>query len=102
MADERGIARFGECATLVRDTISPVDCGNANYIGLEHIGEGSLLLIGQGIASDATSAKLRFQRGDILFGKLRPYFRKVIRAPFDGVCSTDIWVVRARDEIRDG
>ena len=66
------------------------------YIGLEHIEEGTLQLKGNGLAEDVTSAKLKFKKGDILFGRLRPYFRKVIRAPFDGVCSTDIWVVRAK------
>ena len=34
-----------------------------------------------------------------MFGKLRPYFRKVVRANFDDVCSTDIWVVRAKRNI---
>ncbi|NPV81562.1 MAG: restriction endonuclease subunit S [Firmicutes bacterium] len=42
---------------------------------------------------------MRFRKGDILFGKLRPYFRKVIMAPFDGICSTDIWVVRPKPGI---
>ena len=32
-------------------------------------------------------------RGQLLFGKLRPYFHKVGIAPVDGVCSTDIVVV---------
>jgi type I restriction enzyme S subunit len=46
--------------------------------------------------SDAklVSNKLEFKRGEILFGKLRPYFHKVGVAPLDGVCSTDILVVR--------
>jgi type I restriction enzyme S subunit len=42
------------------------------------------------------SNKFRFNSGDILFGKLRPYFHKVGVAPVDGVCSTDIVVVRPR------
>ena len=37
-----------------------------------------------------------FRAGDILFGKLRPYFRKVVRPDFDGICSTDIWAVRPK------
>jgi len=37
-----------------------------------------------------------------LFGKLRPYFRKVVRVPFEGICSTDIWVVRPRDGVDAG
>jgi type I restriction enzyme S subunit len=69
------------------------------YIGLEHISQGQLSLLGYGKSEDVVSAKFKFRKGDILFGKLRPYFRKVVIAPFDGVCSTDIWVVRARDGI---
>ncbi len=88
-------ANFGDCARLVRQSVSPAEMGDSLYIGLEHIGEGTLSLIGQGNARDVTSAKMMFRDGDILFGKLRPYFRKVVRAPSDGICSTDIWVVRA-------
>lgn len=93
---------FGDCATLIRENVSPSDLGNTPYIGLEHIGEDALSLIGQGVASDVTSTKSRFREGDILFGKLRCYFRKVVRAPFDGVCSTDIWVTRAKDGVDQG
>ena len=90
---------FGDCATLIRKSVSPSDLGDTPYIGLEHIGENTLSLIGHGIASDVTSTKSRFKEGDILFGKLRCYFRKVVTAPFDGVCSTDIWVTRAKEGI---
>lgn len=38
----------------------------------------------------------RFERGDILFGKLRPYFKKVGVAPIDGRCSTEIVALRPR------
>jgi len=88
-----------ECAVLVRDNINPKNAEGMPYIGLEHIEEGTLQLKGNGLAKDVTSAKLKFRKGDILFGRLRPYFRKVIRAPFDGVCSTDIWVVRAKQGV---
>ena len=86
--------QFGDCADLIRDSVSPTEMGESLYIGLEHIGEGTLSFTGHGTARDVTSTKLRFQRGDILFGKLRPYFRKVVRAPDRGVCSTDVWVIR--------
>ncbi|GAB4272838.1 MAG: hypothetical protein Kow0080_19660 [Candidatus Promineifilaceae bacterium] len=93
---------FRDAAMLVRNGINPELVGNLPYVGLEHIEEGTLRLSGFGSAADVTSTKFRFKRGDILFGKLRPYFRKVIRAPFDGVCSTDIWVVRAKTGIDQG
>lgn len=80
---------------MIRDTVLPSEVDEDTiYIGLQHIHEGSLILNGHGYAGDVTSQKNHFQKGDILFGKLRPYFRKVIRAPFNGICSTDIWVVR--------
>ena len=93
---------IGDCALLVRETISPSDGEDVPYIGLEHIGENTLSLLGHGTASDVTSVKACFQPDDILFGKLRPYFRKVVRAPFDGICSTDIWVVRAKERVDQG
>ena len=99
MTDLWNLKKFGDCANLIRDTIAPEAAQNVPYIGLEHIIEGGLTLSGHGFSDDVISAKNRFKKDDILFGKLRPYFRKVIIAPFDGVCSTDIWVVRAKPGI---
>jgi len=93
---------FGECANEVRDKVQPEGANGAKYIGLEHIEQGTLHLNGFGSANDVSSTKSKFSKGDILFGKLRPYFRKVVRAPFDGVCSTDIWVVRSTNGIDQG
>ena len=93
---------LGALASLVRDNVSPSECGNLPYIGLEHIGQGTLALLGTGTAQDVESTKTAFRAGDILFGKLRPYFRKVVRTRFDGICSTDIWVVRPRQGVDAG
>ena len=89
-------ARFGDATVLVRDTWRPGQEEEA-YIGLEHINEGDLTLKGIGRSTLLESNKTRFQSGDILFGKLRPYFRKVVVPDFAGVCSTDIWVIRAKE-----
>src|SRR5205823_6480525 len=51
-------------------------------------------LAGCGKESDVTSGKTEFHRGDVLFGKLRPYLRKSVLAPEVGICSTDILVFR--------
>ena len=42
------------------------------------------------------SAKLAFKKGEILFGKIRPYFHKVGVAPLDGICSSDAIVIRPK------
>ena len=103
MAGEWKEIAFGNCAQRVSDVVQPQQVEvRTPYIGLEHIVEGGLHLNGQADASEATSAKTRFRRGDILFGKLRPYFRKVVRPKFDGICSTDIWAVRAKNGVDQG
>jgi len=38
----------------------------------------------------STSTKSTFQKGDVLYGKLRPYLNKVVVADADGVCTTEI------------
>ncbi len=96
------ISPLSKCAIMVLNQVLPSQAGDAPYIGLEHIQGNSLTLLSHGTPSDVASAKNCFRRGDILFGKLRPYLRKVIRAPFEGVCSTEIWVIRAREKIDQG
>jgi type I restriction enzyme S subunit len=66
------------------------------YVGLEHIPRKSLSLLNWSDAEGLKSSKTCFSSGDILFGKLRPYFHKVVIAPFDGVCSTDILVCKSK------
>lgn len=87
---------LGECCTLVK-TISKQDkrTGNELYIGLEHMPKGSICLRAHGVAADVIGNKTKFQKGDILFGKIRPYFHKVGFAQFDGITSTDAIVMRA-------
>ena len=66
------------------------------YVGLEHIPRRSLALDAWETATDLGSNKLEFKRGEVLFGKIRPYFHKVSVAPFDGLCSADTIVIRSR------
>lgn len=68
------------------------------YIGLEHMPRRSITLGTWGRAEEVTSGKSAFNQGEILFGKLRPYFHKIGVALIDGVCSTDVIVVTPREE----
>lgn len=86
---------LGDYCALVKSTAKPkFISADENYIGFEHMPRGSVFLDDWAPAGELGSNKSRFERGDILFGKLRPYFKKVGIAPIDGVCSTDILVVR--------
>jgi type I restriction enzyme, S subunit len=45
------------------------------------------------------STKNRFQSGDVLYGKLRPYLNKVLHADANGFCTTEIVPLRAPKEV---
>ncbi|MGH2889388.1 MAG: restriction endonuclease subunit S, partial [Solirubrobacteraceae bacterium] len=85
-------------ATSSKEKVDPARVPDAPYIGLEHIeGAGSLRITGLGRGSDAKSTKSVFRPGDVLYGKLRPYLNKVALPDFEGICSTDILVLRSRE-----
>ena len=84
---------LGDVAQTARRQLQVSDLNaDLNYVGLEHVPRKSLSLTEWGNAEGLESAKAAFAEGDILFGRLRPYFHKVVVAPFSGVCSTDILV----------
>ena len=88
---------LGNVAETARKQIQPNSMTvDTLYVGLEHIPRQSLGLDSWGTADRLESAKSCFEKGDILFGKLRPYFHKVVIAPFAGVCSTDILVCKSK------
>jgi type I restriction enzyme S subunit len=90
--------KLGNVAEDIRILVEPTETEKYPYIGLQHIEQQSLRLNEIGASTDTISTKKVFQKGDILFGSLRPYFRKVVRPGFDGVCSTDITVIRAKED----
>lgn len=88
-----------ELVELVRTTVDPATINPATpAVGLEHIPRRRLTLDEWGLAGALGSRKAVFSEGDVLFGKIRPYFHKVSVAPLDGICSTDALVIRPRPE----
>ena len=91
------VASLGELAAPRRKGVDPASAASDTpYIGLADMPRGSIALTEWGETGSVSSRKSAFKAGDILFGKLRPYFRKVGIAPVDGLCSTDIVVLGAR------
>ena len=89
------VAGLDAVAYNVRDGVHPGDVdAELAYVGLEHVPRRCAALAEWGRAADVDSGKARFARGDLLFGKLRPYFHKVVPVWFEGMASTDILVVR--------
>ncbi len=86
---------LGDLCSEIRDMVLPEALEpDTPYIGLEHIPRRSISLNEWGTAEQVTSSKSRFKAGEIIFGKIRPYFHKVGVAFVDGVASSDSIVVR--------
>jgi type I restriction enzyme S subunit len=93
------IGTLGDIAEHPRRGIQPSQiAANTPYIALEHMPRRCIALSEWNIAEDIESNKFEFRKGEILFGKLRPYFHKVGVAPLDGVCSTDIVVITSKSD----
>lgn len=78
---------------------------HADYLGLENIQSwtGKLLPSATSDTSEgddsASGTANVFYSGDVLFGKLRPYLAKALHADKDGVCSTELLVLKPQPDI---
>lgn len=91
---------FGALVVSVREKFLPTEQERTvPCVNLEDVPEGEGRISGFTSAADNLSTKTAFKKGDILFGKLRPYLRKFAITPFDGVCTTEILVFRAVKDV---
>ncbi len=95
-SSNHAIESIGE---LVKKNVKPEEMDESKaLINLEHFDSKQVWISRHAQVPEATSAKSSFLVGDVLFGKLRPYFHKVGVAPIGGYCSTDVLVVRPRED----
>ena len=96
---ERSTVRLADLCDLVRESIKPGERPDALYLGLEHLASGRLVRIGGRQASDMRSTASAFKLRDVLYGKLRPYLDKAVLADKPGVCTTELLVLRAKEDV---
>lgn len=86
--------RLGEISTYAQ-TKKKINAANADVqlwgLDLEDIEKGGKLLYRKTVGErKAIGDKTIFNRGDILYSKLRPYLLKVLIAPESGICTPEI------------
>ncbi|MFN4042035.1 MAG: restriction endonuclease subunit S [Brevundimonas sp.] len=88
---------FGDLVALVSSKAQPGRAGVPDTsVELEDIESETGRVLGCQPVTGDSGVRNRFSAGDTLFGKLRPYLAKFAHPDFDGLCSTEIWVLRAR------
>jgi type I restriction enzyme S subunit len=88
---------FSDLVIRVKKSYNPnKDLENFQCIELESLTQKTGQLLNTFDSKELKSNKTRFNKNDVLFGKLRPYLRKFWLAQFDGVCTSEIWVFKGR------
>lgn len=87
--------RLGDCSTYDqrKNKVSATEImADMWSLDLEDIEKDTGRIVNRCLASARTIVgdKVRFQKGQVLYSKLRPYLKKVLVAPDDGICSSEI------------
>ena len=83
---------LGQVLIQSKEKHKPEKTESLFYIGLEHIEKSTGCLTDSVGLAEIKTVKNKFRRGQLLYGKLRPYLNKVYLSNSAGVCSTDILV----------
>ena len=89
---------LSDICDYVRGKVDVASLGYENYISTEN------MISNKGGITSASSLPCvaqtqSFQVGDVLVSNIRPYFKKIWFAEFNGGCSNDVLVLRAKDGI---
>lgn len=88
---------FGQFVNLRKDKYQPTPGQSIPCVELECITKNSGEITHTISSETLSSIKNHFSKGDVLFGKLRPYLRKYALPQHDGICSTEIWVLHPKE-----
>jgi type I restriction enzyme S subunit len=94
------LVKFSDVAFEPKETMKDiVSDGIEHVVGLEHITSGDIHLRNSASIDESTTFTKKFAKGDVLFGRRRAYLKKAAVAHFDGICSGDITVFRAKSNL---
>ena len=91
-------SKLSEICDFVKEKTDVVGLDNTTYISTENMlpNKGGIIHASTLPTTKQTQA---FKKGDVLVSNIRPYFKKIWYAKFDGGCSNDVLVFRAKDEL---
>lgn len=92
--------KFGDVVYEPKEsTNNPVADGIEHVVGLEHITSEDIHLRNSNSIEESTTFTKKFDIDDVLFGRRRAYLKKAAQAKFSGICSGDITVFRAKQNL---
>ncbi|MBE9484959.1 MAG: restriction endonuclease subunit S [Bacteroidetes bacterium] len=94
------VKRLKYCAARINEKVDGRE-SDLPYTGLEHIESWTGRLTPSEEISTSEGQSSRYEPGDVLFGKLRPYLAKAFRAKEHGICTGELLVLRPKDVLQD-
>lgn len=91
--NEWNVLKFGRCVTIKSNLVPPEKYMDFPQVAPDEIEKGSGKLVGYKSVEESgvISWNHLFYKGQIIYSKIRPLLDKVIIAPFDGLCSADMY-----------
>ena len=89
---------FLSVVDIATNLVSPTGHENDRHIAPDNIEKGTgRLLDSRTVAEDkVVSSNHQFFKGQLIYSKIRPLLRKVVIAPFDGLCSADMYPLNTK------
>lgn len=89
---------LSDCAYYITEKIDCTLLSDKTYIGMDNmLPDKGGITESEYTPSEGTAT--RFKKGDILIGNIRPYFKKIWYATFDGGCSPDVLCIRGNGKL---
>jgi type I restriction enzyme, S subunit len=92
-------AAIGDIADVVRGRLSPQEHPDIPFVGMDNVEAHTMRIIGTVPSGTMKSSAVHFVRGDVLYGRLRPYLNKVVQPDFDGLASAEFIPVTPREGV---
>jgi len=94
------LVKFGDVAYEPKESVKDPKAERIEHVvGLEHIEPENIHLTRSDSLEQSTTFTKKFSVGDVLFGRRRAYLKKAAQASFAGICSGDITVIRANENL---
>lgn len=94
------VCKFGKCVTIKSNLVAPEDYLSYPQIAPDNIEKGSARLLNNIKTVEevgVVSWNHLFHKGQIIYSKIRPTLNKLVIAPFDGLCSADMYPIETEN-----
>lgn len=90
---------LGKLVDTRKEKSNPQKFKKEKYIGMAHVQSNNGKIIEEHFADEMKATSANFYKGDILYGRLRPYLNKVVDAEYNGLCSTEFIILIPKEDI---